>query len=277
MNVASVVSKTVRTALFVPGDRGERIPKALASGADGVIVDLEDAVAADAKAKARQIIREFLDSTPDARVLVRVNAANTEEHEADLALASHPGVLAVVLPKAEAAAQVQYAAQVTGKPIWPLIESTAGVVAVAELAHAAGTERLVLGTIDLALDLGIAFGSEGAERMLDQARFALVVQSRVAGIAAPIDGVFPALDDRSGLTAAAQRSADGGFGGMLAIHPRQVEQINAAFMPSAQEIDWAQRVVQAAATAKGAFTVDGRMVDAPVIAQATRILERAGR
>jgi (S)-citramalyl-CoA lyase len=271
-----MATQSIRSALFVPGDRGERIPKALASGADGVIVDLEDAVALPAKALARQTITAFLDSAPEARVLVRINAASTDEHEADLALASHPSVLAVLLPKAETAAQVQHAAQVTGKPIWPIVESAAGVLAIAELARAAGVERLALGTLDLALDLDLPLGTESAERMLDQARFALVAHSRAAKIAAPIDGVFPTLDDSAGLSQAAARARSSGMGGALCIHPRQVAQINAAFTPSASEIDWAGRVLEAAAKSKGAFTIDGRMVDAPVIELASRILRRAG-
>ncbi|HZX26415.1 MAG TPA: CoA ester lyase [Telluria sp.] len=276
MNVSSVESKTVRTALFVPGDRGERIPKALASGADGVIVDLEDAVAAGAKAKARQIIREFLDSTPDARVLVRINAADTSDHAADLALASHPGVAAVLLPKAETAEQVRHVHATCGKPVWPIVETAVGVLAVPELVRTQGVERLALGTLDLGLDLDLKPGSAGGEAMLDQARFSLVLHSRLAQLPSPIDGVYPALADKTGLAEAAARSRAAGMGGMLCIHPSQVDSINAAFSPDPDEVDWARRVVETARHSNGAFSLDGQMVDAPVVERATRILQRTG-
>ncbi|SMF26528.1 HpcH/HpaI aldolase/citrate lyase family protein [Pseudogulbenkiania subflava] len=275
MNISSDISKTSRTALFVPGDRGERIPKALASGADGVIVDLEDAVAADAKAKARQIIREFLDSTPDARVLVRINAADTNEHAEDLALASHPGVAAVLLPKAETAEQVRHVNATCGKPVWPIVETAIGVLAVPELARAQGVERLALGTLDLGLDLDLKPGSAGGEAMLDQARFSLLLHSRLAQLPSPIDGVYPALADKAGLAEAAARSRAAGMGGMLCIHPSQVESINAAFSPAAGEVEWARRVVEISKQSNGAFSLDGQMVDAPVIERAVRILQRA--
>lgn len=276
MNVSSVVSKTVRTALFVPGDRGERIPKALASGADGVIVDLEDAVAAASKAKARQIIREFLDSTPDARLLVRINAADTSEHAEDLALASHPGVTAVLLPKAETAEQVRYVNATCGKPVWPIVETAIGILAVPELVWAQGVERLALGTLDLGLDLDLKPGTAGGETMLDQARFSLVLHSRVAKLPSPIDGVYPVLADKAGLAEAAARSKAAGMGGMLCIHPSQVDSINAAFSPDQGELDWARRVVETSKQSNGAFSLDGQMVDAPVIERAARILQRAG-
>ncbi len=267
---------TIRSALFVPGNRGERIPKALASGADAVIVDLEDAVASAAKAEAREVIRAFLDTTPAARVLVRINAAGVDGHEADLALCTHPGVAAVMLPKAETASAVGHAAAVSGKPVWPIVESAAGLLALPELVCVPGVARLALGSLDLALDLDLVPGSEGAERMLDQARFALLVQSRAAGLTAPIDGVFPVLDDTAGLSRAARHARAAGFGGMLCIHPRQVGMVNAAFTPSAAELDWARRVVEASACGEGAFAVDGQMVDAPVLERAQRILRRAG-
>ncbi|EEG09660.1 HpcH/HpaI aldolase/citrate lyase family protein [Pseudogulbenkiania ferrooxidans] len=276
MNASSVVSKTIRTSLFVPGDRGERIPKALASGADGIIVDLEDAVAAEAKAQARQIIREFLDANPAARVLVRINAADTREHAEDLALASHPGVAAVLLPKAETAEQVRHVNATCGKPVWPIVETALGVLAVPELVRAQGVERLALGTLDLGLDLDLKPGSVGGETMLDQARFTLMLHSRAAHLPPPIDGVYPALADKTGLAEAAARSRAAGMGGMLCIHPSQVEIINAAFSPGQGELDWARRVVETAKQSNGAFSLDGQMVDAPVIEQAARILQRAG-
>jgi (S)-citramalyl-CoA lyase len=109
------------------------------------------------------------------RVLVRINAANVDGHENDLALCAHPSVAGVLLPKAETAAQIRHVASACGKPVWPIVETAAGVLAIDALARAPGVARLALGTLDLALDLDLTSGTEGAERMLDQARFALVV------------------------------------------------------------------------------------------------------
>ena len=262
----------VRSALFVPGNRPERFAKALASGADAVIVDLEDAVAPQDKATAREHLAQFLLQHGDARVLVRVNAAGTDEHEADLELCrAHPGIGAVMLPKAESAAQVDRVAAV-GKPVWPIIESALGVLWVGPIAACAGVQRLTFGALDLALDLGMNAGTAAAECVFDQTRFALLVHSRVNGLEPPLDSVYPAFEDDSGLAEAMRRGRDMGLGGALCIHPRQVPVVNAAMAPSAEEKAWAQRVVSAAASGGAAFTVDGAMVDAPVLNRARRLL-----
>lgn len=117
----------MRSALFVPATRADRIAKALASGVDGVIVDLEDAVAPGDKAPARESLRRFLEDEPRARLCVRINAAGSAEHRPDVALCAHPGIAAIVLPKADAVADIERVAA-TGKPVWPLIESATGVV-----------------------------------------------------------------------------------------------------------------------------------------------------
>ncbi len=132
----------VRTALFVPGSRPERFAKALASGADAVIVDFEDAVEASLKARARENLESFLDANPEARVRVRVNAAGDPQQAADLELCGRlPGVTGILLPKAERAMQVRIAAA-SGKPVWPLIESARGLLALGEIAACEGVERL---------------------------------------------------------------------------------------------------------------------------------------
>lgn len=267
----------IRTALFVPATRPERIPKALASGADVVIVDLEDAVAEDLKREARDNLDAFLSENPQARVLVRINAPTHPEHTDDLALcARHAGVSAVLLPKVESAVQVARAAG-CGKPIWPIIESARGLAHLAEIAQAQGVERLSFGALDLGLDLGLASGTAGAERMLDQARYAIVLQSRLAGLAAPLDSVFPDIKNLSGLATFAVSASEMGFGGLLCIHPSQVAVVHETLMPSAEELDWANRILAAGASGEGVFVVDGQMVDAPVIGRARRLLQRAGQ
>ena len=266
----------IRSALFVPATRPERIPKALDSGADAVIVDLEDAVAEDFKVQARANLQAFLEANPEARVLVRVNAPQHQQQADDLALcARYPGVVAVLLPKAESAAQVELAAS-CGKPVWPLIESAKGLQALPEIARARQVERLSFGALDLGLDLGLMSGTAAAQRMLDQARYAILLHSTLARLAPPLDSVFPDIKNPEGMTRMAEDARDMGFGGLLCIHPSQVALIHAAFMPGPEELDWARRVLDAVATGGGVYVVDGQMVDAPVIGHARHVLNRAG-
>lgn len=265
----------VRSALFVPATRPERIPKALASGAERVIVDLEDAVQEDLKVVAREHLDGFLDASPGVQLLVRVNAPGHRQHVADLALcARHAGVVGVLLPKAETPQQIHTAAA-TGKPVWPIIESARGLAALASLAQAPGVERLSFGSLDLGLDLGLRQGSRAASQVLDQARYAVLLHTRVAGLAPALDGVYPDIGDSSGLRDSVAFAADMGFGGALCIHPTQVAIIHGALQPDPQELAWAQRILDAAATGRGVFVVDGQMVDAPVIARARALLQRA--
>lgn len=262
----------VRSALFVPGDRPERFDKALNSGADVVIVDFEDSVASENKAAARVHLADFLGQHEGVRLMVRVNAAEDAEHIADLELCrQHPGVIAIVLPKAESASQVSVAAA-TGKPVWPIIESAQGVLCIGQIAACRGVQRLTFGALDLALDLGLKPGSCAAESVFDQTRFALLLHSRVNALEAPLDSVYPDFEDDNGLANAMRRGSDMGMGGALCIHPRQVPVIHCALAPSAEEKAWALRVTNAAQSAEAAFKLDGQMIDAPVIARARRLL-----
>ncbi|GAA0493322.1 MULTISPECIES: CoA ester lyase [Pigmentiphaga] len=269
--------KRVRSALFVPGDRPERLPKALASGADAVIVDLEDAVEPGAKAAARAAVAASLKACADRSVVVRVNAIQTIYFDEDIALcAASPAVAAVMLPKSESAADMARAAS-AGRPVWPLIESARGVLALAAIADAPGVERLVFGSLDFALDLDLDPVSAAGRAVLDDARHRMLLHARGADLPAPLDGVHPQLDDIDGLRAEAARARGAGMGGMLCVHPVQVAAINEAFSPSDAELAWARRVVEAAAGQRGAFRLEGRMVDAPVLARARRMMEAAGR
>jgi len=267
----------VRTALFVPASRPERIPKALASGADRVIVDLEDAVEHLAKDSAREALCDFLATHPETRVWVRINDASTAWHDDDLkACRNHPGVAAIMLPKAETLAQVRHAAQ-AGIDIVPILETAAGILNAAEIAATPGVQRLSFGSLDYALDLGLAPDTDGADVVLDHARVQLLLHTRAAGLAPALDGVFPGVQDTAGMQEAACRARDMGFGGMLCIHPTQVGIIHQAFAPPATDLEWARRVVAAHRdSGAGTFMLDGKMVDAPVIARARQLLERAG-
>ncbi|MGE9765258.1 HpcH/HpaI aldolase/citrate lyase family protein [Pseudomonas sp. PDM20] len=272
----SPADSIVRTALFVPGSRPERFAKALASGADAVIVDFEDAVEASLKAQARDNLEAFLGANPEARVRVRVNAAGDPEQAADLELCRRlPGVIGILLPKAERAMQVRIAAS-CGKPVWPLIESARGLLALGEIAACEGVERLTFGGLDLALDIGMSSGTQAASVVYDQVRLSLLLHSRVNDLQPPLDTVFPAFDDAEGFAATIRHGRDLGLLGALCIHPKQVGVAHAALAPSADELDWAQRVVAAAQSGAAAFQVDGQMVDAPVLGRARRLLASAG-
>jgi (S)-citramalyl-CoA lyase len=264
----------VRSALFVPATRPERIPKALASGADRVIVDLEDAVQETLKEQARDNLDRYLSGHPEARLLVRVNSPGHWAHHDDLALCRrHAGVSGILLPKAESPAQV-HAAWLTGKAVWPIIESAKGLAALQAIADAEGVERLSFGSLDLGLDLNLSSGSRAAEAFLSHARYAVLLATRVANLAPALDGVFPSIDDHRGLLGAVQFARDMGFGGALCIHPSQVPIIHQALQPSAEELHWARRIIEAAASGEGVFVLDGQMVDAPVIARAQGIVQR---
>ena len=262
------MTRQPRSYLFVPGDRPERIAKARASGADAVIVDLEDAVAPAGKVAARDAVAAALDAAQP--VVLRINGADTAWFADDARLAAHPGVAAVMLPKAASPDQVAaLRAASDGRPVLALVESAAGMAGAAALAATAGVARLVFGSIDFQLDLDIA----DDDLALLAFRSQLVLASRLADLPAPVDGVTTALDDASRIEAEARRARSLGFGAKLCIHPKQVSIVNDAFSPSAAELAWAQRVVDAASAAGGAaVAVDGKMVDAPVLARARRLL-----
>ena len=250
--------------LFVPGSRPERFDKALAAGADVVIIDLEDAVSPVDKDSARASVAAWL--SVDKPICLRINTPDTDWFAADLALCAHPGVAAVMLPKAAQVADIERLRQAGAQRVLLLIESAQGFMNLSALASADGVERLAFGSIDFAVDLGI----EGDDRELDYFRSQLVLASRVAGIAPAIDGVTTAIDDTTVLRF--------GFGGKLCIHPAQLAVVHASYLPQASEVAWAERVLVAAAASQGAaVAVDGKMVDRPVIVKAERILARAGR
>jgi len=267
------ITQAIRTALFVPASRPERIAKALASGADAVIVDLEDAVEPAAKPAARENLAAFIAAHPETRLMVRINDANSAWFADDLATVRRlPPGSAILLAKAQSAAEVTAVAR-TGHAVIPLIETARGVTALADIAATPGVNRLTFGALDLGLDLGLTQETAAANTVLDYVRSQLIVHNAAAGLAAPLDTVFPAIADEPGLTRFATRARDMGFGGMLAIHPAQIESVHAAFAPGEEELAWAQRVLAAAAeNPAGAFRLDGEMVDAPVIARAQRVV-----
>jgi citrate lyase subunit beta/citryl-CoA lyase len=258
-----------RSYLFVPADRPERFAKALATGAGAVVIDLEDAVAPEAKQGARSTLAAWLADAP-APVVLRINAADTEWFDADLALCALPGVAGVMLPKAERSADLARVARAApGRSLLPLIETALGFDRLRAITESPCVERLVFGSIDFQLDLGIA--GDGEELLFFRSQ--LVLASRLAGIGAPVDGVSTAIDDVAALRADTSRARRLGFGAKLCIHPKQVAVVYTAFMPSDEEVAWARRVIEAAGRSQGAaVAVDGKMVDKPVILRAQAML-----
>ncbi len=270
-------TRTARTALFVPATRLERIAKALASGADAVIVDLEDAVAPADKEAARQALAAHLQAHPAQRVWIRINGPGEAQHAEDVALCrASAAVAGIVVPKVDDAAALALAAA-AGKPLWPIIESAAAVQALEAIVAVPAAQRLCFGTLDMEVALGLESGSAGAAALLDQLRGRLVLASARAGLEPPLDGVFPDFHDPDGLAAAMARARGMGFGGALCIHPVQVAVIHRVLEPDPAQLRWAGAVLEHAARhGPGVFVHEGRMVDAPVLALARRLLARAG-
>jgi citrate lyase subunit beta/citryl-CoA lyase len=281
------------TYLFVPADRPDRFAKALASGADMVVLDLEDAVAPSHKEAAREQLRELLGNgngncNVQVRACVRINGVDTPWFRQDCELLRLPGVAAVMLPKAETA---QAIAAVTGSaraglPVVPLVETARGLAAARVLAACPEVRRLAFGSVDFQQDLGI----EGDDLALLFARSELVLASRLAGIDAPIDGVSLGIRDVDSVAADALRARRLGFGGKLCIHPAQLAPVARAFAPDAKALAWARGVLEAVAASaaqgdagdagdagnSGALTYEGGLVDKPVIERARSIVRRAG-
>lgn len=258
-----------RSVLFVPGDRPDRFAKAEVSGADLVVLDLEDAVRPDRKDAARAEVVTWL-SGPGTGC-VRINPAASQWYGADVAaIAATPGLVGLMLPTAEDRHDVATltSAVPEGVRIVLLVETALGLSRVAELAAAAGTARLAFGSLDFALDIGAAHVREA----LLLARSTLVYAARVAGLAPPLDGVTTDLADDDALRADAEHARDLGFTGKLCIHPRQVPAVNTTFTASPDEVAWAHRVIAATDGADGAIALDGQMVDRPVVERARRIL-----
>ncbi len=280
--------KILRSLLFVPGDRPDRMEKALRSGADALILDLEDAVAPAAKPEARRAVASFLHANATAPLWVRINPLDGGEAERDLAaiLPAHPD--GIVLPKAEGGVSV---AELTRR-LTEAGNATAQILAIAtetpaaifQLGSYGGQRRLAgltWGAEDLPAAIGAATSREADGRYTppyELARALCLFGAAAAGVA-PIETVYPAFRDLDGCAAYAARARRDGFTGMMAIHPDQVPVINAAFTPSEAEVAHARAVVAAfdASPGAGALSLDGRMIDRPHLLQAQRILAVAGR
>lgn len=265
----------VLTLLYVPADRPDRIRKALASGADGVVMDLEDAVAPDGKERARQHVAELLAGLdPSSQLQVRVNASGTPWHDDDLAMVAglNPEV-GLRLPKSESVEQVQAVGKSAGpRALHLLIESALGVERAYQLACVPHTASLGLGEADLRSELGIS-----SETGLAWIRSRVVVAARAAGLPAPLMSVFPHIKDLEALRLSSMRGRELGFLGRSAIHPAQLPVIVEAFRPTLDEYERAVEVLQCIRSAirggsGGIQLADGSFLDRAMIDESERIV-----
>ncbi len=260
---------SARSFLFVPGHRSDRFDKAAASGAEVVIIDLEDAVAETDKQRARADVDAWLERGNDA--VVRINPPGTPWFEVDLETALDRGC-PIMLPKSDNASQLaDIGRRAQGRSLLiPLIETAAGIEHAADVCATAGAVRVAFGNADLAAELGIAQDDHGA---LAHARSKLVVASAAAGRTPPIDGVTLSTEDAAAVTADVAHARRFGFTAKLCIHPRQVPHVIDGFAPSESDREWARTIVEATGSAT---QVNGHMVDKPVLERARRILAASG-
>lgn len=272
----------LRSLLFVPGDRPDRMEKALGAGADALILDLEDSVTEAKKAEAREAVVAFLGRADrPVPLLVRVNPLGSAHIDADLVAVTKAHADAIMLPKAEGAKSILALSTWTGLPILPIATETPSAIFALGSYVEVGDRLLGLtwGAEDLPAAIGATTARESDGRYtapIEMARSMALFAAHAAGVAA-IETVYPDFRDPDGLAAYARRGARDGFTGMMAIHPDQIAAINRAFTPSEADVATARAIVDAFAANPhaGVLAVGGKMVDAPHLAQAKRVLERA--
>jgi citrate lyase subunit beta / citryl-CoA lyase len=259
-----------RTLLYVPGSRPDRFPKAAESGADQMVIDLEDAVAPHQKDVARQNARTWL--AAGHRCLIRINGMGTPWYESDMAMLSDfPS--AVIVPKAARSVHVTdvIGRLPSGSCAIPIIETAAGVIAAREVCGTDGVVRVIFGSMDLANELGVDHTDRAT---LVHARFMVVLASAAAGIASPLDGVTTWIADEKRIELDAREAAAMGFTGKSCVHPRQVPIVRDVFTPSSEDLSWAQRIVAAEGTGS-ATVVNGQLIGKPVVERARKLIDKS--
>lgn len=273
---------SILTWLYVPGDRADRLPKALGSDADAVIVDLEDAVAPADKALARAVTAEFLSRSLAKPVVVRVNALDSPWIADDIAaIRDCPGLSAIRVPKVSGANDVDTMVGLIGaRPVGVqcLVESALGLENAFEIAQHGRVVAIGLGEADLRADIGAT-----SETGLAWARSRIINAASAAGLPSPPQSVYPYLQDQPGLEQSCAIGRELGFFGRAAIHPNQLATIVNSYVPTLAEVEKAKEIVQAASVdtlANGSIALpDGRFVDAAIVAGANRtiaVVERHG-
>jgi len=283
-----MINGPFRSLLFTPGNHPRKVEKIFAAGADVAILDLEDAVAVSEKAAARATVVEALKTSRQCQGFVRVNALDTEFCEADIAAVTGPWLDGIMLPKVETAAGLLAADKMLeraerkqglepgGIDLLPIIETAKGLAAVSDIADSGSrVQRLSFGAVDFAKDMGMQLTQDEWE--LTPARSAIVLASRVARLAAPLDSVWVHFRDQDGLAKSCERVRVMGYQGKMAIHPDQIAPINDAFTPGEEEVARAEKIIaafeEAEAAGSASIVVDGFFVDYPVVDQARRTLE----
>jgi len=273
-------ARPFRSVLYIPGSKERALDKARGLAADAIIFDLEDAVAPEEKVAARAVLAEALTAGGyGARArIVRVNGMDTAWGAEDLAVfGAHPAVEALLIPKVNTAADLAaVAAKAPGKPLWAMMETALGMLNAAEIAAYPGLQGMVMGTNDLAKELGSRYRPD---RLAMQAGLGLCLLAARAHGRVIVDGVYNAFKDDDGLRAECAQGRDMGFDGKTLIHPAQLEIANAAFAPSDAEIDLAKRQIAAfnaaQAAGQGVAVVDGKIVENLHIVTAQATLGKA--
>ncbi len=260
--------KPRRSALYVPCDNARALQKARTLDVDVLILDLEDAVAPDAKARARSNAVAAVRDFSGRETVIRVNGADTPWHAEDMAAAMAAGPNAILLPKVNSAADIPQA----GMALWAMIETPAAVINLHEISH--GVQGLVLGANDLLKEMGGRHRADRANLQHVMAQMVLVARAHHIAV---LDGVHNQIDDAEGFAAACEMARDFGFDGKTLIHPSQIASCHAAFVPSRDEVAAAKRVLAAFADnpGKGAIALDGRMVEKLDAEIAAALLTRA--
>lgn len=272
-------ARLYRSVLYIPGSKERALEKALGLPADAIILDLEDAVAPDEKAQARVILHAALhdDYGHKARI-VRVNALDTPWGREDIAaFANHDRVDALLVPKVNSPADLEaVAALAPAKPLWAMMETAQAMLNAAAIAGHPALQGMVMGTNDLAKEIGSRFRPD---RLPMQAGLGLCLLAAKAHGRIIIDGVFNAFKDEPGLLAECEQGRDMGFDGKTVIHPAQVQIANAAFAPSEAELDLARRQIEAYHAAvdagQGVAVLDGKIVENLHVVMAQRIIAKA--
>ncbi|MGP9545649.1 HpcH/HpaI aldolase/citrate lyase family protein [Psychrobacter sp. AOP7-B1-25] len=278
----SVVNQKIKTIsqnktwLFVPATRIDRVAKAFASGADAVIVDLEDAVAPEDKASAREALQQYHNSADYQPVWVRINKASSEAFFKDIVLCqTMPNLAGVLLAKAEEASDIESVHQLTNLPVITLIESAIGLYKLDSMAKAVGLAAFSYGFLDLCNDLQVQVATPAADIIANQIRYQLILTSKVHQLSPPIDTIYPNFNNEVGLISRVQLWSQMGMSGMLCIHPKQVAIVQKALQPTDEALLFAQRVVEEyERSGQAVFKIDEEMVDAPVIERCRQLLDK---
>ncbi len=310
-NHQSLINATTpRSYLFVPATRTERIAKALASNADAVIIDLEDAVSDADKVQARIDLQDWFTTNlagdfsnnltknqlnpSNKPIWIRINNIDgletlenrgAENFQQDIRLCQQlqqqfqQQLSGIVLPKVENGETVEHAHQATNLPIIIQVETARAISklrAITSKVHIKGLQAISYGKLDLCNELNMRLGSQAQIDFINHLRYQLLLTSKASGLQPPIESIYPNFKDHEGLEETANYVADLGFAGMLAIHPVQIEHIHQAFAPSDEELAFANKVVSHhQTTGESAYAIDGVMVDLPVIRQCDRLINQA--